>query len=405
MHTTRAVKVDEAVDTSQQVTLVMPLYNTMARVDSSGRPLVKRMLDSVAAQESGSPQVLVLDNQSSDDTVDYVRATVPANVPLALTVDDQRRTAEESIFRLMQQVSSPYVAVINDDDELAPTYITDLFAVANRTQAALTYPNARWLGLDGRTAGSVVPVRSRSYGSFRSSERNLRLFLRYRNPVPLIFGLWRTEVAQDVFNVNMLDDHAYDLDNMILAMTFAKGLRVEFVNQHLFRYSVRQGHKAPPPAFNSNEPSIDVIRAVYGNWAHHIKFSTRLLGTLESRSGVGGDATPATATTISEELRLRLGRAFTWALGLAPATRAQLAQINELRRETHYRFAGTHPMRKLRRRESAIGQAELRSEMSRWGRLIHVVQRSPHSGPTDTQRKELVDDLGQFMSRLEVLAQ
>ena len=396
---------DEAVDISEQVTLVMPLYNTLARVDSSGSPLVKRMLDSVAAQESGSPQVLVLDNQSSDDTVDYVRATVPANVPLALTVDDQRRTAEEAIFRLMQQVSTPYVAVINDDDELAPTYITDLFAVANRTQAALTYPNARWLGLDGRTAGSAVPVRSRSYGPFRSSERNLRLFLRYRNPVPLIFGLWRTEVAQDVFNVNMLDEHAYDLDNMILALTFAKGLRVEFVNKHLFLYSVRQGHKAPPPAFNSNEPSIDVIRAVYGNWAHHIKFSTRLLDALESPSGVGGDATSATATAISEELRLRLGRAFTWALGLAPATRAQFAQINELRRETHYRFAGTHPMRKLRRREPAIGQAELRSEMSRWGRLIHVVQRSPHSGPTDTQRKELVDDLGQFMSRLEVMAQ
>lgn len=399
---------DEAVDISDQVTLVMPLYNTMARVDSSGSPLVKRMLDSVAALESGSPQVLVLDNQSSDDTVDYVKATVSASVPMVLTVDDERRTAEEAIFRLIQQVSTPYVAVINDDDELAPRYITDLFAVASRSQAALTYPNARWLGLDGSAAGSAVPVRSRSYGPFRSSERNLRLFLRYRNPVPLIFGLWRTEVAQDVFNVTMLDQHAYDLDNMILALTFAKGLRVEFVNEHLFLYSVRQGHKSPIRAadpFDSNEPSIDVIPGVYGNWAHHIKFSTRLLDALDSPSGVGGNATPATATIISEELRRRLGRAFTWALGLAPATRAQFAQINELRRGMKRRVAGTHPMLQLRRRESAIGHAELRSEIARWGRLFEVVQRGPYSGSADTQRVELVNDLGQFMSRLEVLAQ
>ncbi len=320
------------MDIGCELTLVMPVYNTLSRVGSNGAPLIDRMLASIAQQDAGVPKLLVLDNQSADGSVDHLSRRAPSNLTVDVQVDTHQRPPEEAIAMLIDQVDTPYVGVVNDDDVLASTFVAELLGAAHRSKATLTYPNARWLGLDGQATGTLVPYRGRAYGNFRSGPDNLRKYLRVRNPVPMIFGLWKTTDAQRLFDVRRYDEHSHDLDNLILARTLARGHRVEFVDRHLFQYSVRQGHRSPPRVLETSDAADKTLDLLLSNWTHHVKFSQELLTSIfEPEQGDRAGHAQTMALVISEELRWRLDRGALWTLGLAPATREEFVQLTRLR--------------------------------------------------------------------------
>jgi glycosyltransferase involved in cell wall biosynthesis len=317
-----------------QVTLVFPLFNTLSRLDSSGQPLVDRMLDSIAAQTVAPARVLVLDNQSDDGSAEYVSRIADPRVDLTVMRDSERRPPEEAINVLMQQVETPFVSVVNDDDALAPTYIADLVDQIRSSRAGLVYPNGQWLRLDGSLFGRLVVSRRMTYGSFRSAPENLRRYLRIRNPVPLIFGLWQTHIAQSVFAIKRIDAHSHDLDNMILATTLGRGVDVSFVDHPLFFYSVREGHRAPPESAAAGARESQFANLLAANWSHHVLFSAELLRRVHPGIHTAAPVSdlPVTELVISQELRRRLVMGVTWALALAQPTRRQFEEVSELRR-------------------------------------------------------------------------
>jgi glycosyltransferase involved in cell wall biosynthesis len=319
---------------SSQVTLVFPLFNTLSRLDSSGQPLVDRMVGSIAAQTVAPARVLVLDNQSDDGSAEYVSRIADPRVNLTVTRDSERRPPEEAINVLMQQVETPFVSVVNDDDALSPTYIENLVDQIRSSRAGLVYPNGQWLRLDGTSSGRLVVSRRRTYGSFRSAPENLRRYLRIRNPVPMIFGLWQTHIAQSVFAIKRIDAHSHDLDNMILATTLGRGVDVSFVDHPLFFYSVREGHRAPPEPPTAGARESQFAELLAANWSHHVRFSAELLRRVYPPNQAVGQYSdsPITELVISQELRRRLAVGVTWALSLTRPTKRQFTEVSDLRR-------------------------------------------------------------------------
>ena len=361
------------------VTLVMPVFNTMGRRDQTGRPLINRMMMSIANQTVRPAQILVLDNQSDDGTVAHLAELAQSDLPLNVAIDKERRPPEEAINVLMQQVESSYVAVVNDDDAIGPTCIAELLKCSKESGSALTYANGRWLGLDGVTEGALVVGRGRRYGTGRSGASDFRRYLRRRNPVPMLFGLWQTPVAQRVFAVRRIDEHSHDLDNMIMATTLGGGEPVSFVNRHLFFYSVREGHRAPPSNPRSGTAGQTFLDLLAGNWAHHIRFSTELLRRIAPTRAYARatlESLPA-AVIVSSELRYRLEMGVTWALQLSPASRAEFNAVRDVRRIL---TASHRHLRHAVPRSGTFDKGErsrLTWEIDLWRRVNGELSRSP----------------------------
>ena len=366
------------------VTLVMPIFNTLSRRDTAGRPLIDRMIMSIRRQTVKPHQLMVLDNQSDDGTVEHLAKLARWGLPMNVAVDTERRPPEEAISTLMQQVHTPYVAVVNDDDSIAPTYTAELLKWAKDSGSALTYANGRWLGLNGATEGQLVIGRARRYGSGRSGASNFRRYLRRRNPVPMLFGLWQTPVAQRVFAVRRIDEHSHDLDNMIMATALGGGESVSFVDRHLFFYSVREGHRSPPSLSSTRAAGQTFPNLLIGNWSHHIRFAAELLRRIDptyAYSRTTLDPLNA-AVIVSIELRYRLEMGVTWALQLCPASRAEFDDVRDVRRmltasHWHLRDAVPGSARSAERSRSRIvGEIDFwRHVHSEWSRLAS--QSSP----------------------------
>lgn len=393
----------------RRVTLVMPIYNTLGRTDSAGFPLVNRMMLSITSQTVQPSQILILDNRSDDETVQHLADIAAPHLPVRIQIDSERRPPEEAISVLMQQADTPYVAVVNDDDAIGSTYIAELLRAIETSRSSLAYTNGRWLGLDGRLGGPLVMGRARQYGTFRSSAANFQRFLRTRNPVPVLFGLWRTPVAQRVFDVRRINEHSHDLDNMILATALGSGESVSFVNRHLFFYSVREGHREPPrdPRFWTAQATAPQLLA--GNWSHHIRFAAELLTRIRpSQAGFGHHVDVARMAAIASiELRRRLDMSVTWALQLSPTSRPEFNQVRALRRifisgiESRARVSRFH-----RAQCSSRSRGVLSREIEHWQRVETFCAHAPRESEFwGSGHCDIVEDVARLVKEMECVYQ
>lgn len=388
----------------KQVTLVMPIFNTLSRRDTFGRPLIDRMMESIAHQELKPTQVLILDNQSDDGTVDHLTALADGKLCVNVAIDEERRPPEEAINILMRQVETPYVAVVNDDDAIRPSYLASLFSEIEASGSALAYANGKWLGLDGAVEGALVIGRSRRYGAMRSGASNFQRYLRMRNPVPMLFGLWKTPAAQSVFAVNRVDEHSHDLDNMIMATTLGRGYRVSFINQQLFLYSVRAGHRAPPARDpSSRQGGRAFFHLLAGNWSHHLRFSTTLLGRIApSFAPANSTVDPLeVAAIVSCELRYRLEMGVTWALALTSATKSDFDELRGPRRALTASRLPLGNAGSSRSKGRGGSRSRLLEEIDRWQQFLY--RCSPPSGQSSPWCQERIDIVGEVVDFIEAL--
>lgn len=106
---------------SARVTVVIPNWN--------GRELLEVVLPTLAAQEYRDVQVLVVDNGSSDGSVDYLTARWPDIEVLALP---ENVGFAPAVNRGIEASDSEFVALVNNDVELDPHWLGELVAALDR---------------------------------------------------------------------------------------------------------------------------------------------------------------------------------------------------------------------------------------------------------------------------------
>ena len=91
----------------------------------NGKKMLERFLPSVTAYTQGDAEVIIADNGSTDDSLDFVRAQYPG---LRIIELDKNYGFAGGYNRALQQVKADYYVLLNDDVEVTPGWIEPVVA-------------------------------------------------------------------------------------------------------------------------------------------------------------------------------------------------------------------------------------------------------------------------------------
>lgn len=152
-------------------------------------------------------------------------------------VDHARRGAAWTRNELLTQVTTPWVAWLDDDDELLPNHLAVLTAAASKGDADLYYPYPVVVGGRDPLAvtwnGRLLP---RPFGVAFGQEQELHL-RRVANFIPICY-LVRTELARAVGGFPPAESHARPEDHLHLIRLLDAGARFQHVARRTWVYHV-----------------------------------------------------------------------------------------------------------------------------------------------------------------------
>jgi GT2 family glycosyltransferase len=91
----------------------------------NGKKMLERFLPSVTAHTQGDAEVIIADNGSTDDSLDFVRVQYPG---LRIIELDKNYGFAGGYNRALQQVKADYYVLLNDDVEVTPGWIEPVVA-------------------------------------------------------------------------------------------------------------------------------------------------------------------------------------------------------------------------------------------------------------------------------------
>jgi glycosyltransferase involved in cell wall biosynthesis len=152
---------------SAEVTVVVPTRNR--------RPILEETLDSILGQRGVEVRVVVVDEQSTDDTPSYLAELAAADPRVTFVRHEPPKGVALARNAGLAQTTTPWVAFCDDDDLWAPD------KVRSQLDAIASVPGARW-----SCVGSVLfEVTSALIGHQHAPESgDISRLLRVHNVVP-----------------------------------------------------------------------------------------------------------------------------------------------------------------------------------------------------------------------------
>jgi glycosyltransferase involved in cell wall biosynthesis len=132
------------------VSVVIPVFN---------RPqAVCRAIESVLAQTFQDFEIIVVDDGSTDDTVQAVRWLADSDARIRLLLHHAKRGAAAARNTGIRASSAPYVAFLDSDDEWLPLKLERQFAVFAQgdQRLALVYSGTEWICADGTVRRNIA---------------------------------------------------------------------------------------------------------------------------------------------------------------------------------------------------------------------------------------------------------
>lgn len=83
----------------------------------NGRHMLERFLPSVVANTTGDAEVIIADNGSTDDSIDFLKKNYPS---LRLILMDRNYGFAEGYNKALAQINADYYVLLNDDVEVTP---------------------------------------------------------------------------------------------------------------------------------------------------------------------------------------------------------------------------------------------------------------------------------------------
>jgi glycosyltransferase involved in cell wall biosynthesis len=178
---------------SPLVSVIMPCYNAA--------PYLREALESVLGQTHRSVELIVVDDGSTDESLDIL-----AQYPQVQVLRQDHRGPYPARNKGIGRARGEYVAFLDADDYWAPTFLEEMVAALQGSGAALAY--CGWQNV-GEVRTSAEPYVPPDY----EKEGKLHHFLRGGAPWPIHAALVRTEIVRgaDGFNEYLPTSMDYDL--------------------------------------------------------------------------------------------------------------------------------------------------------------------------------------------------
>lgn len=134
----------------KKATVVIPNWNGMA--------FLKACMDSLMIQDTDDFDILMIDNASEDESVEFVKAHYPS---VRVDVMPENLGFSGGVNEGILRSDTPYVILLNNDTECAPGFVRALIAAAERDERIFSV-SARMVNFQDRTlmddAGDLYTV-------------------------------------------------------------------------------------------------------------------------------------------------------------------------------------------------------------------------------------------------------
>lgn len=261
------------------VSILMPVYNSFDFVRSENNRLLPQALDAILAQTHANLELIILDNQSTDDTGAVCRSYAERDPRVRYLVDTQKRYPEGGITQAATFRTGTYTMVANDDDLWHPTYIEKMLAqLEAHPELDMCYSNGVFVDVQGTVIGPINQTDGQVYSSRHSPLSNFCRYHLKRNPIPLAFGLFRSEAYSKVLPFEDFDDLKANVDNLGMSKFFLSGLTCAYLDEPLFSY--RRKERALDPKRVAGMPGLDRPLEI---WLYYLLHQFRFYKQIEAK--------------------------------------------------------------------------------------------------------------------------
>lgn len=266
-----------------KVSLLLPVYNSFSAARSDGKQLLPIAISSLLNQSFRDFELIILDNQSTDDTAKLCKGYAEADPRVRYVLDDKKRFAEEAITHLGSMANAPYIMIVNDDDIWENTYLERAVAhLDSHPKAALVYGKALFIDTRGLLVGGHTPSLAEQYGASLSPKERLIRYLCIRNVIPINFGLFRAEAFRNTLPYEDFDTLKSNVDNVFMSKFFLLGYQADYLSDMLFFYR-RKRRMINPALFAPNMPQLTTPIALWLFYVNHqILFFKKMISMIES---------------------------------------------------------------------------------------------------------------------------
>lgn len=214
-----------------EVTAILPVYNGEAHVGTA--------LASLAMQSLGSVQVIVVDDASTDRTVEIVQHEQASSPQIKLVRNNSNVGVTRARLTAMDHVETEFVAFIDADDWLSPTMYERMLAVAGQTDSQLVVCNAVRVFESGRVIPRTRLLREEVLGSSRATSRFADLAL---GGGTLWNRLFRTELYRSLPHEQMASACPRTSEDYVINFAYLQVLdRCAVIPDYLYAASERVG--------------------------------------------------------------------------------------------------------------------------------------------------------------------
>jgi len=213
----------------------------------NGEKTIKNAIYSILNQSYRNIDIIILDNQSTDKTANIVREIQRKNKTsksIKLIIDKKRRKIDKAFQYLVKKSLKKYTfsMILNDDDIIHKKYVAELLLKIKKNNTDLVYSDFNFINMSNKIYKpqpislnlkfSKYPI----YTKFNSHFCNLILFIFFKNMVPLIFGLFRTQSLLNSLKYYKYFDKTYSNYDALFIIHFLTRNKIDYINKKRFFY-------------------------------------------------------------------------------------------------------------------------------------------------------------------------
>ncbi len=238
----------------------------------NGELFLAETLDSLLAQDYEKIEIIILDNLSSDLTPDICKKYAQKDSRIRYILDTEKRNVMEGQKRVFNSARGEYFMIACDDDVYAPSYINKLINLMHLDASiGLAYSAYEYISPDGLC--SPANFKAEYFLNRNNSKiKNFMHYLRHRNPIPIIFGLVKTEFHKDALQYYLrVDQRGWSHDNLYM-LRLLSTTRVDSTDEVLFRYRQRD-RESLYQSRGQLAPKVSRFKKYRNDVLHQMKFT------------------------------------------------------------------------------------------------------------------------------------
>lgn len=240
----------------------MIVYNSYDFVRSEGNDLLPIAIESLLNQTYKNFELIILDNQSTDNTPLICKNYEKNDNRIKFIVDNQKRFPEAAIEENFKNANGKYVMIANDDDYWDENYILDLVnEIEKKPEIDVIYTNGFYIDIKGNILSEIVSENEVTYNCNTHPYSNYCKYVTRRNPIPINFGLFKKEAFRISLPFENFDKLKANVDNLYTSKLFLKNVKCNFFNKKYFFYRVKQRKLDPSKVVDMpslNQP-VDIL--------------------------------------------------------------------------------------------------------------------------------------------------